>query len=212
MYVFYHVATVNVLWVCNCCIAPRAFTIRKLEAPIKNLKMLSSCLSTLWQNRPWGRTSMENHRAWNHRENPAVNLHETFSFPVESWYYQTLTDKIASPQSGSFEPFCLSYLMTYSLIKMIGFFLTVPLISLTPFLSEIQILKRTVSSPPPTTLDLGSQNTSTPSSSSSSSTTTNAFTSDPLSVVCGQFECVLFRLITNESSSVPYSMNTNGLH
>ncbi|XP_068160054.1 RAB11-binding protein RELCH homolog isoform X2 [Antennarius striatus] len=46
--------------------------------------------------------------------------------------------------------------------------------------SEIQMLKRTISSPPPTTLDLGSQNISNPSSSSS--TTTNTSSSDPLSV------------------------------
>ncbi|XP_045921446.1 RAB11-binding protein RELCH homolog isoform X4 [Micropterus dolomieu] len=45
--------------------------------------------------------------------------------------------------------------------------------------SEIQTLKRTVSSPPPSTLDLGSQNTSHPSSSS---TTTNTSSSDPVSV------------------------------
>ncbi|XP_041817236.1 RAB11-binding protein RELCH homolog isoform X2 [Chelmon rostratus] len=44
--------------------------------------------------------------------------------------------------------------------------------------SEIQTLKRTVSSPPPTTLDLGSQNTPNPCSSS----TTNASSTDPLSV------------------------------
>ncbi|XP_063339906.1 RAB11-binding protein RELCH homolog isoform X3 [Pelmatolapia mariae] len=43
---------------------------------------------------------------------------------------------------------------------------------------EIQTLKRTVSSPPPTTLDLGSQNT--PNTSSSSATT--ACSADPLSV------------------------------
>uniref|UniRef100_A0A8D3BWJ2 RAB11 binding and LisH domain, coiled-coil and HEAT repeat containing n=1 Tax=Scophthalmus maximus TaxID=52904 RepID=A0A8D3BWJ2_SCOMX len=39
--------------------------------------------------------------------------------------------------------------------------------------SEIQTLKRTVSSPPPTTLDLGSQNTSSPSSSSTTPPTDN---------------------------------------
>ncbi|XP_028288273.1 RAB11-binding protein RELCH homolog isoform X2 [Parambassis ranga] len=44
--------------------------------------------------------------------------------------------------------------------------------------SEIQTLKRTVASPPPATLDLGSQNTSNPSSSS----TTTARSTDPLSV------------------------------
>ncbi|XP_070841754.1 RAB11-binding protein RELCH homolog isoform X5 [Chaetodon trifascialis] len=44
--------------------------------------------------------------------------------------------------------------------------------------SEIQTLKRTVSSPPPATLDLGSQNTSNPCSSSS----TNASSTGPLSV------------------------------
>ncbi|XP_068565843.1 RAB11-binding protein RELCH homolog isoform X2 [Cebidichthys violaceus] len=45
--------------------------------------------------------------------------------------------------------------------------------------SEIQTLKRTVSSPPPASLDLGSQNTSKPSSSS---TTINTSSTDPLSV------------------------------
>ncbi|XP_073344751.1 RAB11-binding protein RELCH homolog isoform X1 [Pagrus major] len=45
--------------------------------------------------------------------------------------------------------------------------------------SEIQTLKRTVSSPPPATLDLGSQNASNPSSSCS---TTNISSTDPLSV------------------------------
>ncbi|XP_076617321.1 RAB11-binding protein RELCH homolog isoform X4 [Chaetodon auriga] len=44
--------------------------------------------------------------------------------------------------------------------------------------SEIQTLKRTVSSPPPATLDLGSQNTPNPCSSSA----TNASSTDPLSV------------------------------
>ncbi|XP_018557500.1 LOW QUALITY PROTEIN: RAB11-binding protein RELCH homolog [Lates calcarifer] len=50
--------------------------------------------------------------------------------------------------------------------------------------SEIQTLKRTVSSPPPATLDLGSQNTPNPSSSSTTTTTTTTTTSsaDPLSV------------------------------
>ncbi|KAM3593319.1 uncharacterized protein V6R79_010254 [Siganus canaliculatus] len=45
--------------------------------------------------------------------------------------------------------------------------------------SEIQTLKRTVSSPPPASQDAGSQNTSNPSSSSS---TTNTSSTDPLSV------------------------------
>uniref|UniRef100_A0A8D3B9X9 RAB11 binding and LisH domain, coiled-coil and HEAT repeat containing n=1 Tax=Scophthalmus maximus TaxID=52904 RepID=A0A8D3B9X9_SCOMX len=48
--------------------------------------------------------------------------------------------------------------------------------------SEIQTLKRTVSSPPPTTLDLGSQNTSSPSSSSTTATTTTTSSTDPLSL------------------------------
>ncbi|XP_022622016.1 lisH domain and HEAT repeat-containing protein KIAA1468 homolog isoform X2 [Seriola dumerili] len=49
--------------------------------------------------------------------------------------------------------------------------------------SEIQTLKRTVSSPPPATLDLGSQNASNPSSSSTTTTTTTTTSStDPLSV------------------------------
>ncbi|XP_026220123.1 RAB11-binding protein RELCH homolog isoform X5 [Anabas testudineus] len=51
--------------------------------------------------------------------------------------------------------------------------------------SEIQTLKRTVSSPPPTIQDLGSQNTSNSSSSSTNNTTTTSST-DPLSVVCSQ--------------------------
>ncbi|AWP20790.1 putative lisH domain and HEAT repeat-containing protein KIAA1468 -like [Scophthalmus maximus] len=48
--------------------------------------------------------------------------------------------------------------------------------------SEIQTLKRTVSSPPPTTLDLGSQNTSSPSSSSTTAATTTTSSTDPLSL------------------------------
>lgn len=47
--------------------------------------------------------------------------------------------------------------------------------------SEIQTLKRTVSSPPPTALDLGSQNTTNPSSFSS---TPNTSSTNPLPVVC----------------------------
>ncbi|XP_040921739.1 RAB11-binding protein RELCH homolog isoform X2 [Toxotes jaculatrix] len=46
--------------------------------------------------------------------------------------------------------------------------------------SEIQTLKRTVSSPPLATLDLGSQNTSNPPSSSAAASTTSS--TDPLSV------------------------------
>ncbi|TMS08975.1 LisH domain and HEAT repeat-containing protein KIAA1468-like protein [Larimichthys crocea] len=48
--------------------------------------------------------------------------------------------------------------------------------------SEIQTLKRTVSSPPPATLDLGSQNTTNPSSS----TTTNTSSTALLPVSCPQ--------------------------
>lgn len=47
--------------------------------------------------------------------------------------------------------------------------------------SEIQTLKRTVSSPPAATLNLACQNTS-----SSSATTTTTSSADPNSVVCGQ--------------------------
>lgn len=58
--------------------------------------------------------------------------------------------------------------------------------------SEIQTLKRTVSSPPPTSLDPGSQN-----SPNHSSSITTACTSDPPVVVCGHFEYTAHRSVSS---------------
>lgn len=71
-----------------------------------------------------------------------------------------------------------------------------------PIHSEIQTLKRTVSSPLPATLDMGSHHTSNTAASSSSITTTTNTTSstNPLSVVADQFD-----IHADSTSVLPFS-------
>lgn len=77
---------------------------------------------------------------------------------------------------------CFEHVLLTLLNKLLRLLMT----TFSPSHSEIQTLKRSVSSPPLATLDLGSQNTSNPSCFSST---------DALSVVCCQYEYVMSQLM-----------------
>lgn len=172
----------------------------KLEA-WKSGNVFSTSDHNCDQNRPWGRTSME--MSPKHKITEETLLWEPIFLPCGIIKIQT-NRLYHNPKLSRHltELFCRYFLdgrfwsrwLTSSLRSIICCFLTVSFhVSCPLHNSEIHTLKRTVSSPPPATLDLGSQNTSNPSSSTT--------TTDPLSVVCGQFECIMHRLMLIEPVS-----------